>query len=135
MARMVRVRNMPHLRFINSSLNFSISKYGNGVTSQHFLPLTFSFHFEFTIFLFDHTSHNFGFCLAPLFSVVPPYEFLMLYSFFLFPVFLLFHPPFFPFPQCSAPLHGACGTIMVNKWLCWCFWSGLCWCFFFFSQR
>ena len=95
-----------------------------------------------------------SFCVYhPLFSVDPPYDILELHSFFLCPVSLfprsfssfthhsfsplvvlflfLFHPPFFPSPQYSPPHQGACGTMMVNKWLFWCFWSGWCWwCFF-----
>ena len=138
MARMVRVRNMPHLWFVSfPRWNSPISKVENASPLSHFtLP-----YFEFTIFLFGHTFPNFGcpsltttFCLfhsvfcfllfhpysysgklnSPL-SVSPSCSSLL--------VFTSFSPPPSPPPSLLLPLTWAWGTMMVNRWLFWCLWS------------
>ena len=113
MARMVRVRHMPHLWFVSfPRWNSPISKVGNALTGQllHFLPVPP--------------------CL--LFSTLPPtrYSFLILktkFSSFSFPLLLffacfhLFLPTALPSPQSSPPLDLGLGH--NDEWLFWCLWS------------
>ena len=81
MVSMVRVRNMPHLWFINSSPNSPISKDGNGVAGQH--PLSFPPHF-----LTLRWVHHFSILSLPYFFLVTPFPILVALP----SLFVLLHP-------------------------------------------